>query len=42
MSGSLRIRCGWCPNGALIKRESILRHVRGVHLKYPRSKKKAA
>ncbi|KAF9220215.1 hypothetical protein BS17DRAFT_787723 [Gyrodon lividus] len=35
---SLKVKCYWCPDGAMpVKRESIVRHVREVHLRQKRS-----
>ncbi|KAI6022202.1 hypothetical protein PISMIDRAFT_178147 [Pisolithus microcarpus 441] len=44
MASSVKIDCRWCPSGLRkqVKRESMLRHLREVHLRCPRPKKEAA
>ncbi|KAI6117378.1 hypothetical protein EDD16DRAFT_1009616 [Pisolithus croceorrhizus] len=43
MASDIKVACRWCPSRSRkqVKRESILRHLREVHLKRPRPKKEA-
>ncbi|KAI6002659.1 hypothetical protein F5J12DRAFT_209093 [Pisolithus orientalis] len=41
MASDIKVECRWCPPGSRkqVKRESMIRHLREVHLKCPRPKK---
>ncbi|KIK20602.1 hypothetical protein PISMIDRAFT_578421 [Pisolithus microcarpus 441] len=42
MASNVAIVCRWCPPGEIVKRESIVRHLREHHLGYRRRKKGVA
>lgn len=42
MASDVEIMCRWCPPGTIVKRESLLRHLRERHLGYQRLKKRVA
>ncbi|KAI5997434.1 hypothetical protein EDD15DRAFT_343117 [Pisolithus albus] len=42
MASDVEIMCRWCPPGTIVKRESLLRHLRERHLRYQRPKKRVA
>ncbi|KAI6095914.1 hypothetical protein F5141DRAFT_623634 [Pisolithus sp. B1] len=42
LASDAKIICRWCPPGKIVKRESLLRHLREHHLGYQRPKKGVA